>query len=274
VAGIGNDSDRGEPGWQKSVPLDIAVEINWKVDPSEKEQLRAFVTAQSSNVFVRNRYSKNVINPPVSVTLEDFWQSLVGCLLTSRQRSGPDSHVSRFLLTEPFPLSYQFFQLQRNPESAASHVLKEFGGIRFTSRIPQFLAKNYLAIQRGLWQSTNRVLQQTIDQRKPQAERKAAEFIRRNYKGFGPKQSRNLLQDLGLTMHEIPIDSRITKWLNGFGFPVALSATALTDPDYYNFVSDGIQEICRQSGILPCVLDAAIFSSYDGDGWTEENVLW
>ena len=27
--------------------------------------------------------------------------------------------------------------------------------------------------------------------------------------GFGPKQARNLLQGLGLTRYEIPIDSRI-----------------------------------------------------------------
>src|SRR3712207_8726784 len=33
-------------------------------------------------------------------------------------------------------------------------------------------------------------------------------------KGFGPKQSRNLLQGLGLTRYEIPIDIRITRWFN------------------------------------------------------------
>jgi len=33
-------------------------------------------------------------------------------------------------------------------------------------------------------------------------------------KGIGPKQSRNLRQALGLLRYEIPIDSRIVKWLN------------------------------------------------------------
>jgi hypothetical protein len=78
---------------------------------------------------------------------------------------------------------------------------------------------------------------------------------------------------LGLTKYEIPIDSRITRWLNAFGFPFHLTAGALSDPHYYNLVSDGIQTMCKQSDVLPCVLDAAIFSSYD-TGWTKDNIVW
>jgi hypothetical protein len=78
---------------------------------------------------------------------------------------------------------------------------------------------------------------------------------------------------LGLTRHEIPIDSRITKWLNGFGFPVRLSASALADPNYYTFVMDDFQALCQACGVVPCVLDAAIFPSFDGSGWTEENIV-
>ena len=106
------------------------------------------------------------------------------------------------------------------------------------------------------------------------AERQAADFIDESFYGFGPKQSRNLLQSLGLTRHEIPIDSRIVKWLNGFGFPLMLSATALADRNYYCFVMDGIQEICRACEVMPCVLDAAVFVSFDKEGWTEENIIW
>ena len=106
------------------------------------------------------------------------------------------------------------------------------------------------------------------------SDRKAAAFIDDNFEGFGPKQSRNLLQSLGLSRYEIPIDSRITKWLNDFGFPVRLSATGLSDRNYYNFVSSGFQQLCKEAKVLPCVLDAAIFSSFDADSWTEENIVW
>src|SRR4051794_37056495 len=61
----------------------------------------------------------------------------------------------------------------------------------------------------------------------PDTERNAARFIDDHYQGFGPKQSRNLLQGLGLSRFDVPIDSRITKWLNEFGFPVKLTVSAL-----------------------------------------------
>ena len=72
----------------------------------------------------------------------------------------------------------------------------------------------------------------------------------------------------------MPIDSRITKWLNGIGFPVALTATALSDPDYYEFVSDGVRKIAEAAGVLPCVLDAAVFSATDADSWKDASVVF
>ena len=99
---------------------------------------------------------------------------------------------------------------------------------------------------------------------------RSATIIMGSLKGFGPKQSRNLLQALGLTRYEIPIDSRITKWLNHFGFPIKLSAAALADPNYYNFVLDGFQKLCEAADIYPCVMDAAIFASSDTD-WPKIN---
>jgi len=68
---------------------------------------------------------------------------------------------------------------------------------------------------------------------------------------------------LELTRYEVPTDSRITRWLNEFGFPVTISADALSDRNYYRFVSEGIRELCDACRIYPCLLDAAIFSSYD-----------
>ncbi len=77
--------------------------------------------------------------------------------------------------------------------------------------------------------------------------------------GFGPKQSRNLWQTLGLFRYEIPIDSRITKWMNKNIYPFKLSATALSDLNYYEFIMNGIQKLSEECNVLPCVLDASIF---------------
>jgi thermostable 8-oxoguanine DNA glycosylase len=114
-----------------------------------------------------------------------------------------------------------------------------------------------------LWNQTRHVLETVRIERTQLTEKEAAEFIGREYKGFGPKQSRNLLQWLGLTRFEIPLDSRLIKWLNEFGFPVELSAKGLADRHYYNFVSEGVQALCEKSGVFPCILDAAVFSSFD-----------
>jgi len=249
------------------------MKIAWTLEPGEVARLRSFVAAQRDNAFVRYRIDKNVENPPTSVDISGFWEALVGCLLTSQQRSGPDSYVSRFLRRRPFPLSYGFYAEHSDPEIAGQGVLQAFGGIRFSNRIAKHLARNYAALSADLWSETTVILEPLIGQDSLELERQAAEFIREHFIGFGPKQSRNLLQGLGLTQYEIPVDSRITKWLNDFGFPVHLSAAGLADRHYYDFVSDGIQAMCRQAGVLPCVFDAAIFSSYD-KGWTEDNVIW
>lgn len=43
---------------------------------------------------------------------------------------------------------------------------------------------------------------------------------------------------------------------------------------YYHFVSDGLQKLCDLSNIYPCVLDAAVFSSYDNGEWTADNTVF
>ena len=116
----------------------------------------------------------------------------------------------------------------------------------------------------------NRLVKSTTKE----TEKQVAEYIRETFHGFGPKQSRNLLQALGLTRYEIPIDTRVTEWLNSLGFPVRLSAASLADARYYEFVSEGVQVLCAKCGNLPCILDAAIFALKDGDGWTDTNIVY
>ena len=101
-----------------------------------------------------------------------------------------------------------------------------------------------------------------------------AEMIADELKGFGPKQSRNLLQILGLSMYELPIDSRVIKWLTNFGFPIIISTKGLQDNNYYNFIMDAIQNLCEQSKVIPCLLDAAIFENGDKGEWDNNNLVY
>ena len=265
---------RPESGRSAGEQEQILMEIVWRVDENDVKRLQDFVAAQAENAFVRYRIEKNVKKPPTAISLEQFWQALVGCLLSPQTRPGPTSDISHFLRTEPFPLPYRFYQGQENLVEAGRSLLKKAGGIRVTRRIADQLARNYAALEGGLWERIEAILQTLIEPHTPGAEREAAAFVDKNLLGFGPKQSRNLLQGLGATRHEIPIDSRVIKWLYAFGFPFIFSADGLSNPDYYHFVSDGVQALCQAGGILPCILDAAILAGDDGDRWTDENVLW
>jgi hypothetical protein len=170
-------------------------------------------------------------------------------------------------------LRHEVCRGQSDLDVFVTRVLSEFGGLRRSTAIGREARANSTYLQNGGWQATVEVLDEVRLHPGPEMERQAARFVDEKFKGFGPKQSRNLLQGLGLSRFEVPIDSRITKWLNEFGFPVTLTAGALADRNYFEFVSDGFQRLAEACGIAPCVLDAAIFSSFDEGGWTEENVV-
>jgi len=140
---------------------------------------------------------------------------------------------------------------------------------------------NLAFLEQGGWDSLEQFAKDLIQQRKSSPvpdhyllEREAARHIQKHYNGFGPKQSRNFWQSLGLTRYEFVLDSRILKWLRSNDFPMPLSSMALGEEEYYCFVSDILREWCVQSAILPCVFDAAVFSSFDNEDWPEEAPVW
>lgn len=248
------------------------MKILWKIDSRDVSRIKEIVNQQAKNQLVRKRRIKNLARVKPRVTREDFWTLMVKMRLTSVQKSGPNSHVSKFNNSKPFPLNYNSLCNAKKPKSFIAYELKRAGGIRFGPTIADQLAKNFADLQSGEWEETLKQCNRLLRPASTATEKEVADYINRKFLGFGPKQSRNLLQALGLTRYEIPIDTRITKWLNEFGFPVQLNAKALADRDYYEFVSQGIQMLCAKANIYPCILDAAIFSIKDGEGWTKENV--
>jgi hypothetical protein len=250
------------------------MEIEWKISSDDVTRIKALLSKQSDNALSQVRRTRNLADIKPDVDREQFWFQMVCMRLTSIQRSGPNSYVARFTRTTPFPLTYEAICSEAEPERFIAKVLTSAGGIRFGPTIAQQLAANFRQLEGGEWhhalQQCNRLIRSVLQV----VEKEVAEYIQKNFQGFGPKQSRNFLQALGLTRYEIPIDSRVTDWLNKFGFPVRLSAAALADGNYYDFVSKGVQALCAASGVYPCVLDAAIFALKDGDAWTEANVIY
>lgn len=250
------------------------MKLLWQIEEEDIQKVKSFYEIHKDNAFVLNRIERNVKKNIPTFTKELFWEAMISCLITTQQRSGPDSFATKFIRTKPFPLSYQKCKLADTIQTTVEETITAFGGLRRSIKIGEEVEYNFQWLEADGWSIIDAIVEDLINNQTPEIERKSAEIIIGNLKGFGPKQSRNLLQSLGLTKYEIPVDSRITKWLTAeFGFPIKLSAEALSDKNYYNLVLEGIQKICEASGILPCVLDAAIFSSSDKE-WSKDKLVW
>ena len=227
----------------------------------------------NENPFLIKRRKRNIERQNIVINEDIIIKTMIACLLTSQQRSGPNSVVGVFLRKEPFPINFKNISKTDNVENFVKQILQANGLKRYINRISQFFTTNIKKIQWDNWTIIEKLEKlKHIDSQKE--ERKIADELDSELVGFGPKQSRNFLQSLGLTRYEIPVDSRITNWLNEFGFPVALTSKPLGDSGYYHFILDGIQELCKKAEIYPCIFDAAIFSSFDAGEWTEENTIY
>jgi thermostable 8-oxoguanine DNA glycosylase len=249
------------------------MEILWKISEKDIDIVSNFYRKHMNNNFVKYRIENNIKGSIQNFSKINFWKTMVACLLTTQQRSGPKSYVTKFISTEPFPLDYDICSNNSDLQNLVEKTITNFGGLRRSKIIGQEISINYKWINKNGWIEINKMLDELPVNNTIKNERDFAKFIMDNLKGFGPKQSRNLLQSLGITKYEIPIDSRIVRWLNNFGFPIKLSATALSDENYYNFIMDGFQQLCRESDIYPCVLDAVIFSSYDQEEWLKDQLI-
>lgn len=248
------------------------MDIRFFVGDDDAARARSFFDEWASSPLVGRRLQRNVHGQRPAVDEAGFWFSMVNCLLTTQQRSGPRSTVERFIRHKPYPLSFEDCCRSKDLGKHAESTLASFG-LRRAPTISSQLGRNLEWLQNEGWPIVFDAIAEIGRRSTMGEERAAAAVLAEDLHGIGPKQSRNLLQSLGLTRYEIPIDSRISDWLHNFGFPVHISAAALSDPSYYNLVSDGFQNLCRRADVFPCLMDAAIFASYDPP-WAADDVVW
>lgn len=249
------------------------MKLTWEISDSEVATIRQLVT-DGDNAFVQARVRRNVLKEGLVINRETIWKEIIMCLLTTQQRSGPNTPVTKFLNTDPLPLRYEVVIKEINHLSLfVQQVLSQHGLNRYKNRLPDFIVTNLTHLEITNWQMFENIKQRLAEKATRSTEQQVAVEVMK-LKGFGPKQARNLLQALGLTRYEIPIDSRIAAWLNNFGFPIKISAVGLQDLAYYDFISDAVNLICEKAGVLPCVFDAVVFSGVDNGGWTEDNVIY
>ena len=197
---------------------------------------------------------------------------MVGCLLTTQQRAGPGYPVNRILNLDPFPLRYEKCVDQRDLESFIENTLTSLGGIRMAPTIAKRSTENLARLEGGMFEYLISMLLDIERVSDKRSERSIARAIDIELIGFGPKQSRNLIQWLGTSVYETPIDSRVIKWFIRNLSLDFLDADRLSDLSYYERVLDVVQELCASADVLPCLFDAAVFSSVDEDGWSNENL--
>jgi hypothetical protein len=181
------------------------------------------------------------------------------------KRDSPNEIPLLMFVMIPFPLSLS----ECRPDAIEPLVLRtltDFRGIRRTLTVAKQARKNLEWLERGGWseveQLFNRLGRQRDRQPQPAdrtAEREAAHSIDHHLAGFGPKQSRNLWLWLGLTRYEIPLDSRVAKWVNE-NLSFSIEVGELDDSSYYESSLDQLQTACAAAGILPCIFDAAAFN--------------
>jgi len=239
------------------------MKLNWEINRTDISRLQSFFEASKDFPMVKERRLKNIERKGLDISKENFWVSSIMCLMTTQQRSSADSPISKFNRQSPHPFSLEICSAKSNLDKYVEQSLKKFGGIRRINKIASEVQFNFQYLKSTKWLLFDNIKAELTNNSDKALERKYSLEVADKLKGFGPKQSRNLLQHMGLTVYEIPLDSRVIKWFNDFGFPLTLSSTALQDNNYYNFVLDGIHKLCDQAEIKPCLLDAAIFSDYD-----------
>lgn len=243
------------------------MEIQWVINLTDEEKYKDFIKKYEDHEVVKKRIAKNINHFNIEICQTSFWKSLIGCLLTTQQNSRKDSPVDKFLKSNDDLLDVNYCLKTNDLANIAKTTLKNKGlrrNIHIASEIEY--AVNWLK-EKG-WQGLESKLNSISSQTTIEKERAVARYLRylpkkQGFKGLGQKQSRNLIQMMGLSKYVIPLDSRMVKVLPQLGFPVPLGSSALGNEDYYCFIEDGIQQIMKRIEIHPCVFDACVFASLE-----------
>lgn len=238
----------------------IGMKFEWVVTDNDQSTYRSFIERWKCHRFVEERRRQNIQRQAVVVSEAAFWKVFVGCLLTTQQRSGAGSAVEHFLSTDSELLNVTHCLQATSLAQSAEAELKRFR-FRRSTRIAEEVEHAAGQLRNGGWNDTESALRSLLDETTIAKERSVARHLQERFKGLGPKQSRNLIQWLGLSQFEIPLDSRVVKVLKSLDFPVPLSSTALADEAYYCFIEDGLQFILAKLDVLPCLFDACAFAS-------------
>lgn len=232
------------------------MEFEWKITAEDIAKVKNAV-ATSPSLKIGQRTSKNIMREGIALDKNTILHTMMMCLLTTQQDSSDNGRVSKFLNITPFPVCMEALT-GKDPKEFIAAVLLEHKLQQRKFKIPEAFDVNFKFLEETDWHLVEEI-KAIGDEPTVAKERALADRIQENFFQFGPKQSRNFLQSLGITRYEIPIDSRAINWFGNFGFPITITTTLLGDVKFYHFLSDAIQLLCDKAGVFPCLFDAAIF---------------
>ena len=116
--------------------------INWDINEDDIFKVEELVSAPQ-NAFVSGRIEKNIHRQNFEIDKNLILKRLIMCLLTSQQRSGPNSLIAVFLRRVPFPLTIEIISTESNIEEFIKATLQQNGLNRFINKIPNYFAINY-----------------------------------------------------------------------------------------------------------------------------------
>lgn len=238
----------------------------WEINETDLKRWRELVKQNEHKPLPIKRYRRNVKRSDIDLSKHAVWQAIVGCQVTTQQRSGPGSGVQKFLDSGTPVLNptecrkaVDFSKLIVNECTKA--------GLRRGNKIASYLTGIFDYLETGGWTILLAQLATLRTHTTLNKERAVVSYIlgEKRFPGLGQKQARNFIQWLGLSRYEIPIDSRVLKCMTELGVNFVPRATALGDEIVYLFVQGALQELAKKIGIYPCQLDACIFASFDVD---------
>ena len=89
--------------------------INWNITQTDIDKVKK-VIADNDNAFLKSRHLRNVEKQNIVIDKDKIIKTMVMCLLTSQQRSGPNSTVGQFLRLDPFPITNEVLNGHNNLE--------------------------------------------------------------------------------------------------------------------------------------------------------------
>ena len=233
----------------------------WVIDETVLMRIKAIIDANINSDISQERINKNIKKNNIDITQNTVWKILIGCEITTQQKSGKGSVTDRFLKSNSKLLDYDFCKKQN--ESFISTELQK-AGLRRYEKISEWLFIIIQEWERGEWKILSEKLSSLKVKHTKNDEKEVVSYLMSGkYKGLGLKQSRNFLQWLGLTEYEIPIDSRAIKVLKKCGCNFVPGVSALQDKVTYEYLEEGMQLISEKLNIKPCILDACFFESLE-----------